>query len=201
MRHKTRGPAGRAFTAQRVGSQAGVAISPRLGRGLLPMCGPVRGRSVVAMMRHTALDPVPTSATAPVGLTLLIADSHPLARAGLRRWLGTSHTTIEVRDLLGALRAVNDRGVDVAVVDARLAGLATPAARDGLRALASRVPVVVIGMADAPAAYVAAVVAAGGAGYWPKDGDPGALLRLVETVARDGARVFSAATPVRLAAG
>jgi DNA-binding NarL/FixJ family response regulator len=116
-------------------------------------------------------------------LTVLIADPNPMTRAGLRAWLGTDATTIEAADLLAALRAVRDPAIAVAVVDARLAGPGTADARQGLRALARRLPVVVMGMAGDPAPYAAAVRAAGGAGYWRKDADPEELVELLGAAA------------------
>jgi DNA-binding NarL/FixJ family response regulator len=102
-----------------------------------------------------------------------------MTRAGLRAWLGATAATIDAPDLLGAVRASRDHAIDVAVVDARLAGPGTPEAREGLRALSRRVPVVVMGMAGDPAPYSVAVLAAGGAGYWRKDDDVDELVKLL----------------------
>jgi hypothetical protein len=65
------------------------------------------------------------------------------------------------------------RAVTVAFVHSRLAEL--PLAVDALRALARRVPVVVMGTGD-PTLYAAPYVAAGASGYWAKDGDLPALV-------------------------
>jgi DNA-binding NarL/FixJ family response regulator len=133
-------------------------------------------------------------AMAPQAPTVLIADPGPMTRAGLRAWLGATARTVDASDLTGALRASTDPAVDVAVVDARLAGLGTAEAREGLRALARRVPVVVMGMTGDPDPYTVAVVAAGGAGYWRKDDDVDELVKLLRATL-DTARAEPTASP------
>jgi DNA-binding NarL/FixJ family response regulator len=84
----------------------------------------------------------------------------------------------EAGDMLTALRLAAEARITLALVDSRLAGLQSPLALDGLRALARRVAVVIIGMGD-PALYAASYVAAGASGYWAKDGDLTALMALL----------------------
>jgi DNA-binding NarL/FixJ family response regulator len=86
----------------------------------------------------------------------------------------------EADDVLGALRFAADAPITLAIVDSRLAGLQSPLALDGLRALACRVPVVVMGIGD-PALYAAGYVEAGANSHWAKDGDLTALVGLLRT--------------------
>jgi DNA-binding NarL/FixJ family response regulator len=71
----------------------------------------------------------------------------------------------------------------VALVDCRLAELLL--AVDALKALARRVPVVVMGTGD-PALYAASYVAAGASGYWAKDGDLPAVVGLLRAAVVGG---------------
>lgn len=114
-------------------------------------------------------------------IELLVADPHPAMRGALRAALELEdgiRVAGEIGDMAGALRVAADARIRLAIVDSRLAGLQSPLALDGLRALARRVPVVVMGM-GAPALYAAAYVAAGASGYWAKDGDLPVLVDLL----------------------
>ncbi len=114
-------------------------------------------------------------------IELLVVDARPAMRGALRAALELEdgiRFAGEAGDMLAALRVAADARITVAIVDSRLAGLQVPLALDGLRALARRAPVVVMGMGD-PALYAASYVAAGASGYWAKDGDLTALVGLL----------------------
>ena len=59
-----------------------------------------------------------------------------------------------------------------------------------LPSFSRRVPVIVMGMGD-PRVYAAPLRVAGGAGYWPKDGDLAQLTELLSAAARGHARTAS----------
>jgi DNA-binding NarL/FixJ family response regulator len=114
-------------------------------------------------------------------IELLVVDSHPAMRGALRASLELEdgvRVAGEAGDMLAALRLAAVARMTLALVDSRLAGLQSPLVLDGLRALARRVAVVVMGMGD-PALYAASYVAAGASGYWAKDGDLAALVGLL----------------------
>jgi DNA-binding NarL/FixJ family response regulator len=116
---------------------------------------------------------------------VLIADPHAATRTGLRTALDASDgpsVVAEAPDLTTALRTLRHARVDVVLADARLAGLRSDSARDGLALLSSRVPVVVMGMGD-PRVYTTPLQADGAIGYWPKDGD---LAQLIELLSASG---------------
>ena len=114
-------------------------------------------------------------------IELLVVDPHPAMRGALRAALEFEdgiRVAGEAGDMLAALRVAADTRITLAIVDSRLAGLQVPLAFEALRALARRVPVVVMGMGD-PALYADLYVAAGASGYWAKDGDLTALAGLL----------------------
>ena len=114
-------------------------------------------------------------------IDLLVADPHPAMRGALCAALRLEdgiRVAGEASDMFAALRDVADARITLAIIDSGLAGLQSPLALDALRALARRVPVVVMGMGD-PALYAAAYVEAGASGYWAKDGDLTALVGLL----------------------
>ena len=114
-------------------------------------------------------------------IELLVADPHPAMRGALCAALQIEDgipVAGEASDMFAALRDVADARITLAIIDSGLAGLQSPLALDALRALARRVPVVVMGMGD-PALYAAAYIEAGASGYWAKDGDLTALVGLL----------------------
>ncbi len=114
-------------------------------------------------------------------IELLVVDPHPAMRGALRAALEFEdgiRVAGEAGDMLAALRVAADERITMAIIDSRLAGLRAPLALDALRALARRLPVVVMGTGD-PALYAAAYVAAGASGYWAKDGELTALVGLL----------------------
>ena len=116
-------------------------------------------------------------------IELLVLDAHPAMRGALRASLEFEdgiRVVGEAGDMFAALRLATDGRVTAALVDTRLARLQSPLDLDGLRALARRAPVVVMGMGD-PAQYAASYLAAGASGYWTKDGDLATLVALLQT--------------------
>jgi DNA-binding NarL/FixJ family response regulator len=114
-------------------------------------------------------------------IELLVVDSHPAMRGALRAALELEdgiRVAGEAGDMLAALRIAAEARIALALVDSRLAGLQSPFALDGLRALVRRVAVVVMGTGD-PALYAASYGEAGASGYWAKDGDLTALVGLL----------------------
>jgi len=119
-------------------------------------------------------------------IELLVVDPQPALRGALR-------AALELEDVHADRRGGRRPGcccsgrpdgrIAVALVDSRLAELQSPFALEALRALARRVPVVVMGMGD-PALYAASYVAAGASGYWAKDGDLTALVGLLRAARR-----------------
>ena len=114
-------------------------------------------------------------------VALLIADPHPGSRSAISSALKDA-TTVKVvgeaPDLPSALNAVAADQVDIVLVDSRLAGLGSEAARAGLEELSRRAAVLVMGMGD-PRVYTTPLQAAGAAGYWPKDDDLAKLTGLL----------------------
>ena len=120
------------------------------------------------------------------GLTILIADDHPVYRQGLERAIG-EHPDL---DLVGstsdgrqALERIHELEPDVAVVDVRMPGLdglkiVSAVQRDGLR---TRV-MLLTGYEDSGAAYKA--LAQGAAGYVSKASDNMELCDSIVAAAR-----------------
>jgi DNA-binding NarL/FixJ family response regulator len=82
------------------------------------------------------------------------------------------------REMAAASAGIRHDSVDVVLVDERIAGAMSAGTRAALAALTRRALVVVMGIGD-PTYYEQAHVEAGAVGYWPKDGDVDALIRLV----------------------
>jgi DNA-binding NarL/FixJ family response regulator len=118
-------------------------------------------------------------------IELLIVEPHPAMRGALSTSLDREEgmrVAALAGDMRAALRAAAKPGVTMAIVAGGLVGLGSPLALEALRALARRVPVVVMGFGQ-PARYAPAYVAAGASGYWAKDGDVAGLLALLRTAA------------------
>ena len=131
---------------------------------------------------------------------VLIADPHPGTRSAIRNALKDATTVNvvgEAPDLWLAMNAVAADQVDIVLVDSRLAGLGSEAARAGLEKLSRRAAVVVMGMSD-PRLYTTPLQAAGAVGYWPKDGDLAQLIGLLSTAAHPHPRAARTGTTKRL---
>ena len=134
------------------------------------------------------------------GAAVLIADPHPATRGALRTALDYAEMVRVVGDaydLPSAIRAVSADQADIVLADSRIAGLGSESARAGLSQLSRQAPVIVIGMTD-PRFYTAPLLAAGAAGYWPKDGDLAQLTELLSAAARRHPRTASVGGTKRL---
>ncbi len=121
-------------------------------------------------------------------MNVLLVDDHTLVRTGLAyliRAVVADADVIEADSAEQALRLLDERRFDVALVDIRLPG------RDGLQLLAETrsrwpsVPVIIVTNYDNPE-YVRAAMAAGASGYLLKDATPADLSQAI-TVAISGA--------------
>ena len=116
---------------------------------------------------------------------VLIADPHGGTRSAIRGALERAETVTVVGDapdLPSAISTASAQQVDVVLADSRVAGLGSESARVGLEQLSRRAPVIVMGMGE-PRVYAAPLLAAGAAGYWPKDGDLAQLTALLAAAA------------------
>ena len=85
-------------------------------------------------------------------------------------------------DMVSAVRLAGQVHADVAVVDDRVARLGSPWCGDAIGALATRVPVIVLGMGESPA-YTPPYLEAGASGYWCKTDELDELVRLMRVAA------------------
>lgn len=127
---------------------------------------------------------------------VLVLDPNPTVRCALEALFASEpHMSATVGEDLDAL---SGRGrFDVALVDERIAGAIGERERATLDGLLRAAPVVVMGMGE-PESYARVHIAAGAAGYWPKDGDIDALVALVRAAA--AARRALSGEPARRAA-
>ncbi|HET8626587.1 MAG TPA: response regulator transcription factor [Thermomicrobiales bacterium] len=122
-------------------------------------------------------------------IRVLLADDHPLVRAGIRATLAAVPDVVlvaEAADGYAVQRLTQDCGFDVLVLDLGMSG---PSATSLVRAVRARCPHarVLILTAHDEDAYVRGVVAAGAAGYVLKDEAPENLVQAIRSVARGGA--------------
>jgi DNA-binding NarL/FixJ family response regulator len=122
-------------------------------------------------------------------IRVLIADDHPLARAGLQQLLGALEDITLVGAAAGgdeALRLVADREPDVVLMDLEMPD------KDGIettRELRRRQPAaaVVVLTSFSDRERILAALDAGAAGYLLKDADPDELARAIRAAARGDA--------------
>ena len=122
-------------------------------------------------------------------IRVLIADDHPLARAGLQQLLGA----LEDIDVVGAAaggeeaaRMAAERDPDVVLMDLEMPGM------DGIettRAIRDRAPdaTVVVLTSFSDRDRIVAALAAGAVGYLLKDAEPDELARAIRAACRGGA--------------
>ena len=126
-------------------------------------------------------------------MKILIVDDHALVRRGLAHVVRESFSDAEVVEADNAeqaLRAMNDDGVDIALVDVRMPE------PDGLQLLHeiksgwSDVPVIMLTSFD-HAPYVKQALAEGAAGYMLKDATPDDLEQAIRVALSGGGNVLS----------
>jgi DNA-binding NarL/FixJ family response regulator len=117
-------------------------------------------------------------------IEVLVAGSHPAMRASLCSALaleGDIHVAGMAADIFAAMRIAGSRTCSVAIVDAKMVALGSPAV-GALMPLARRLPVIVMGMGQSDD-YAEPYVAAGAIGYWEKSDDISALTALLRRAA------------------
>jgi DNA-binding NarL/FixJ family response regulator len=122
-------------------------------------------------------------------IRVLIADDHPLARAGLQQLLGALDDITLVGAAAGgeeALRLADEHGPDVVLMDLEMPG------KDGIettRELRARRPAaaVVVLTSFSDRERILAALDAGAVGYLLKDADPDELARAIRAATRGGA--------------
>jgi DNA-binding NarL/FixJ family response regulator len=131
-------------------------------------------------------------------ITLVIADDHPLMRDALRRAV-ESHPDLvvvgEARDGLEALRTIEKRGPDIAVLDVDMPELDGFAVARALREKGARAAVVFLTVHDDPAFFESAM-ALGAKGYILKDSAASEVVDGIRAVA-DG-RVYTSPSLTKL---
>ena len=121
-------------------------------------------------------------------IRVLLADDHPLIRAGLRATLEAEPDIAvagEASDGEEARRQCVDRHPDVLVLDLNMPGPSAVATLASLRESCPRTRVLMLTAYDDDA-YVRGLVQAGAIGYVLKDEAPEALVQAVRSVARGG---------------
>jgi DNA-binding NarL/FixJ family response regulator len=120
-------------------------------------------------------------------ITLVIADDHPMVRAGLRSMLSASRINVvgEAGDGQEAIKKVRDLKPAVALMDVRMPGLDGIAALEAIKALHSETRVVMV-TTYRSTSYLLRSLSAGAAGFVLKDISREELLAAIYSVA-DGA--------------
>lgn len=122
-------------------------------------------------------------------MKIIVADDHPLARAGLARLLAGLAADAEVLEAADfpsvkeTLAAHPD--ADLALVDLAMPGMTGAASIESLAKCSPSVPLVVVSASDNPRDMREAL-AAGAAGYVPKNADPRHLLGALRLVLSGG---------------
>ncbi len=119
------------------------------------------------------------------GITIVLADDHPVVRSGLRLLLQGEvgmHVVGEVGDADAAVRMVDARCPDVLVLDLNMPGRTSLAAIRDMVAAGVTTRVVVLTMQDDPA-FARGALQAGAAGYVLKDAADEELVAAVRAAA------------------
>jgi DNA-binding NarL/FixJ family response regulator len=123
--------------------------------------------------------------TAPVTITVLLVDDHPLVRAGLTALLSSTDDIVVVGEASGGEQAIGlavDRKPDVVLMDLSMPGMNGVEATRGLLALQPETHVVVL-TSFHDQAQVAGALEAGAVGYLLKDSDPRDVLSAIRSAA------------------
>lgn len=117
-------------------------------------------------------------------ITLVIADDHPMVRAGLRSMLAASRVTVvgEAADGQGALEAVRRLQPKVVLMDIRMPGMDGIQALEALRAEKSATRVIMV-TTYRSTSYLLRSLSAGAAGFVLKDISREELLAAIYSVA------------------
>ena len=121
--------------------------------------------------------------TAPVTITVLLVDDHPLVRAGLTALLSSTDDIVVVGEASGGEQAIGlavDRKPDVVLMDLSMPGMNGVEATRGLLALQPETHVVVL-TSFHDQAQVAGALEAGAVGYLLKDSDPRDVLSAIRS--------------------
>lgn len=123
-------------------------------------------------------------------ISIIIADDHPMVRAGLRSMLNAPGLRIlgEASSGREAVEQVGDLAPDIALMDIRMPDMDGLAALQAIRAADSRTRVIMITTYQSTA-YLLRALAAGAAGFVLKDISRDDLLATVRAVAAGSSRV------------
>ncbi len=133
---------------------------------------------------------------------LLLADDHPVMRAGLRglfEGAGGFEVVGEASEGGEALEQVMTLRPDVLILDLSMAGMGGVEVAQRLQAIGCATRVLILSAYD-DEAYVEELLAAGVAGYLTKDEQSRALVEAVRQIARGCTAVFSRSITARLVA-
>ena len=117
-------------------------------------------------------------------IRVLLADDHDLVRRGLRRILkdaGDITVVGEAADAPAVLELIRTQRADVLLLDLSMPGASGLELLEAVRRIRPRLPVLVLSV-NAEDQYAGRVLAAGGAGYLPKEWAPDELLDAVRVV-------------------
>jgi two-component system, NarL family, invasion response regulator UvrY len=135
-------------------------------------------------------------------IRVLIADDHPIVRAGLKQILSEAadiEVTAEAGDGHELLKLIRKGGSDVVLLDITMPGLAGLDALKQIMAEKQTIPVLVLSM-HAEDQYGIRVLKAGAAGYLMKSAAPDQLVYAIRKVYRGG-RYVSPALAEKMAFG
>jgi DNA-binding NarL/FixJ family response regulator len=134
------------------------------------------------------------------GLTIALADDHPIVRAALKAALegslGSGTRFIEANDAASALALVTrEPGIDLLLIDLHMPGAEGTATVRAIRERAPQVPVAVVS-ADEDPAGVAELLRLGACGFIPKSDSANVIVNAVRLILAGGTYV-----PPRLMSG
>lgn len=128
----------------------------------------------------------------PKGISILLADDHPIVRQGYRRVLENQHdfqVVAEAENAVSAYSAFKAHSPDIVVMDISMPGASGLEAIRNIRARDGHARILVFSM-HSEASLVKAAFNAGAGGYVTKSSEPAVLIRAIRSVAR-GERAMS----------